>query len=156
MYFARLVVLRLSPSLCLRLVSPMWTHMALLRTILPMNASEGISLSRCEHQSHCLCWVRKILNVVSPRLSNANNGTTVLHSVLSYLSTLHPSCVCPIVCQRVRYPPRRRLARVNSPGKYVGRGRGPCASERGPSCDNCTIPDAHGAQHPVRHPRSSY
>lgn len=76
--------------------------------------------------------MRKILNAVSPRLPNAIDGTTVLHSDLSYLSTLLASisCIPRFVCHRARHPPRRRLARVNSPGKNVGRGRAPCAGAR--------------------------
>ena len=144
-YFARYAFLRLSPSLCLTLISPM-DHMALLWTILPMNASEGVSLSRCGRQSHCMYWVRKIFNVVSPRLSNATNGTTVLHSAPSYLSTLLASisCISRFCVPEGTAPSQAKACQREFAWKEC-RVR-PCSLRRDAAAyDRCSNPDTNGA-----------
>ena len=133
----------MSPSLCPRLVSPMWTHMALLWTILPMNASEGISLSRCERQSYCLCWVRKILSVARPRLSNTTDGTTVLHSAPSYLSTHLASISCMFHCVPQGMAPSQEKT-CQSESAWRERRARPCSLRRGEAAH------AMGAQIPMR------
>jgi hypothetical protein len=86
LYFVRSYFLRLSPGICLTLVSPTWTYIALW-VILSMNASGDISLPRYERQPLLLVPVRKMLNA-SSRLSNATDGATVLQPAPSSLSKL--------------------------------------------------------------------
>lgn len=118
-------------------------HMVLLWTILPMNASEGISRSRCGRQSHCSCWLRKILNVVSSKLSNADNGTTVLYSAPSYQSTPLASISCMSHCVPEGTAPSQAKT-CQSEFAWKERRARPCSLRRGEAAN------AIGAQIPIR------
>lgn len=119
--------------------------MALLWTILPMNASEGISLSRCERQSYCLCWVRKILSVARPRLSNTTDGTTVLHSAPSYLSTHLAFISCMFHCVPQGMAPSQEKT-CQSESAWRERRARLCFLRRDAAAyDRCSNPDTNGA-----------